>query len=526
MHTADVSARALQWMDVRLGGPARRRVIVALALVVALDAADKATLGAVAAELQKSLSVSNLQLGVLASVSLGVGGLTTIPLGILTDRVNRTRLLMYAIVLWTGALVLAGASDSFEMLLVSRVALGGMAATAGPAIASLAGDYFPAAERGRIYGFILSGEIIGAGFGFVVAGELTALLSWRWGFWSLVLPGAAVAVALLRWLPEPARGGASRLPAGAQEISDAADVAEKTDGVCEPSKGELTLAQRVAEEDGVAPNEELVLDGDPGRMKITSAIRYVLAVPTNRILIAASALGWFFFAGVRTFAIILLRGQYGLGQSVATGLLVMVGVGGLLGVLVGGRLSHSMIRRGRVDGRVLVAIVAYGLTPLLLAPALLSTVLWISMPLFFAGTLALGSANPPVDAGRLDVMHHRLWGRAESIRTVARTWAEASAPVLFGLISGLLGPGRGSPFLAQAARGQKGSAVEVQGLRYTFLIMLVPLVVGALLGLRARRTYPEDVATAAASEREAPDGSDGKGSQVASASEPRRRSPD
>jgi hypothetical protein len=50
-------------LDHAVGGPARRRVVVLLAL----DAADNATLGAVAAELEASIGITNLELGVLAS---------------------------------------------------------------------------------------------------------------------------------------------------------------------------------------------------------------------------------------------------------------------------------------------------------------------------------------------------------------------------------------------------------------------------------------------------------------------------
>jgi len=38
-----------------------------------------------------------------------------------------------------------------------------------PAVASPIGDLFAPAERGRIYAFILTGELVGAGFGIVMA---------------------------------------------------------------------------------------------------------------------------------------------------------------------------------------------------------------------------------------------------------------------------------------------------------------------------------------------------------------------
>lgn len=488
-------------VDSAVGGPARRQVVVLLGLVLGLDAADKATLGAVAAELQGSLGISNLQLGVLASVSLGVAGLATLPIGMLTDRIRRVPLLVGSIVLWSVALVAAGASPSFGWLLLSRVALGAVSATAGPAIASLVGDYFPPGDRGRIYGFVLTGEIIGAGFGFVVAGFLTAALSWRWGFWALVAPGLLLAWYLHRHLPEPGRGGGSCIPEGAEALSE--ETAQNVPSEDDPDRHGLTIAQEVAGEADVEPEEDMVLEEDPERMSLRGAVSYVLRLRTNRVLIIGSALGWFFFAGVRTFAIIFLRGHFGIGQTAATALLVVIGAGGLLGVLAGGRISDRLLEGGRLNARVVVAFVGYGLTPFLLAPGIASTALWLSIPLFFAGTATLGAANPPVDAGRLDVMHHRLWGRAEAVRTVARTWAEASAPVLFGWVSQLLGPtSTGSPFAAEgAARGGGGGAVQAtQGIEYAFLVMLVPLAAGALIGLRALRSYPRDVATAAASE--------------------------
>ena len=77
--------------------------------------------------------------------------------------------------------VASAGAQSFEMLLLTRIALGVATATAGPAMSSLVGDYFPSAERGRIYSFILSGELVGAGIGFVITGDIAAL-SWRAAF--------------------------------------------------------------------------------------------------------------------------------------------------------------------------------------------------------------------------------------------------------------------------------------------------------------------------------------------------------
>src|ERR1051325_9284776 len=203
--------KAIEWLHDRLGsavgGPARRRVVLLFAAVLALDSARKSTLGAVAAELKTAFHIGNAELGMLAAASAGVAALVTVPIGVLADRVTRVRLLAGSVVLWAVAMAWSGAAGSFPMLIASRLALGAVLATAGPVLASLVGDFFQPGERAPLYGYILSGELIGAGFGFLVSGNVAAVLSWRYSFWLLALAAVALAWALFRMLPEPERGG-------------------------------------------------------------------------------------------------------------------------------------------------------------------------------------------------------------------------------------------------------------------------------------------------------------------------------
>ena len=97
-----------------------------------------------------------------------------------------------------------------------------------------------------------------------------------------------------------------------------------------------------------------------------------------------------------------------------------------------------------------------------------------------AAAFMLAAQNPPLDAARLDVMPAWLWGRAEAVRTVLKSLAQAPAPVLFGAISDdVFGGGRA-------------------GLKWTFLVMLAPLAGSAAILWRARRSYPGNVAAAGA----------------------------
>lgn len=230
-------------------------------------------------------------------------------------------------------------------------------------------------------------------------------------------------------------------------------------------------------------------------MSLADAVRYVLRVRTNVVLIVASALGYVFFAGVQTFAVLLLRTRYGVGESLATLLLILVGVGALAGVLLAGRLADRRLGRGHINARVVVAGVCYIAAAIVFVPALASPVLIVSMPLFVIAGGFLAAPDPPLNAARLDIMHPRLWGRAEGVRTVLFMSAFAISPLIFGFVSDLLG----GPGSEAAEAGGRGAVPHSNALAYTFLIMLVPLAVGGISILWARRTYPRDVATAAAS---------------------------
>ena len=145
------------------GGPARLRVVLTLAAVLGLSGADTGTISSTTGNLERAFHVGNTRIGLLLSVVGLVGAAFTIPAGILADRTRRTRLLGGAIVVWAAATALSGTATSYLWLLLARVGLGAATAATGPTLASLTGDYFPASDRGRMYGLILGGDLVGSG---------------------------------------------------------------------------------------------------------------------------------------------------------------------------------------------------------------------------------------------------------------------------------------------------------------------------------------------------------------------------
>jgi sugar phosphate permease len=482
----------------RVGGPARARVVVLFAIILGLNGADLSTIGAVAPQLKASLHIHNTEIGLLSSVALLVGAVATLPLGLMVDRIKRIPILSLSIVLWSLASLFSAFASSYDSLLLSSALLGAVVATAGPTIASLTGDFFPAKERGRVWAYILSGEIAGNALGFIVGGTLSSAISWRAAFLVMALPGFWLAWVLFRTVPEPRRGGQSHLQPGAEEFVRRRTADAGGDYATDPDEDDL--ARAAVKRRGVQPVPERILSVDQRSMKIVPAVKYILSIPTNLMMIFSSSLGYFYFAGLSTFALLFVEGHYHVGIAGAELFLGVLVLGGLIGTLISGRLTDLMLRRGMIDCRVWVPATCYFAACVVLVPGLLSKHFSPAIWLDSLGAALLLGANAPLNAARLDTMPAALWGRAESTRTLIRSLAEALAPLLFGalgdLITGVLpsqAPIGTHPAFRQAASSAKG-------LEIAFLILLGTVLAAGVFLIRARATYPVDVATAAASD--------------------------
>jgi MFS family permease len=336
---------------------------------------------------------------------------------VLTDKVNRTRLLACSICLWAVATIASAGAPSFTftLLLLARIMLGIVTAAAGPAVASLTGDYFPPAKRGRVWGWILSGEVVGVGLGVVISGNVASALGRRAAVGWAALPALLLAWAMLR-LPEPRRSGGGKFYASVAAAGGAQQTPSPPAGSADAANSSadgLGLVDELAEQQHVRPYPELVLHSDPAWRSFWWAVRYVLRVRTNLVIIVASALAYFYLSGVNGFALLYAERHYRISQSAATLVMVAIGAGAVIGVLAGGRVSDRLLRRGRLNARVLVPMCALlGSVPFL-ALGFSSGSLLDAIPLLVTGVFFLGSANPPSDAARLDIIQPHLWGRSE-----------------------------------------------------------------------------------------------------------------
>src|SRR5262249_10745869 len=156
-------------------------------------------------------------------------------------------------------------------------------------------------------------------------------------------------------------------------------------------------------------------------------------------------------------------------------------------------------RRGFIEARVWIPALCYLGATVLLIPGVLGSHLTPALWFDGAGASLLSAANPPLDAARLDIMPALLCGRADSVPQFLRSLAQAAAPLVFGGLSQLIA----GIVPAQTPIGTHAGGVspsEARGLEISFLILLATLFAAGLFLARARFTYAEDIATAAASQ--------------------------
>ncbi len=246
------------------------------------------------------------------------------------------------------------------------------------------------------------------------------------------------------------------------------------------------------------PDPRLILEQDPRHLGLIAAVRYIMSIPTNVLMIISSSLGYFYFTGLTTFALLFVRGHYHIGQAKAELVLALLVIGALIGTLVSGRLTDVMMRHGYLGGRVWVPAICYLGAAVMLIPGFLGSNLTPALWFAVAGSALLAAANPPLNAARLDIMPAGLWGRAESVRTVVRSLAQALAPLVFGALADLIAgiAPEQSPIGTHPGVISPGAA---RGIQITFLLLLGALAAAGVFLLRARTTYPRDIATAAAS---------------------------
>ena len=153
-----------------------------------------------------------------------------VPIAGLADRYSRVRIALAGALAWSVFSFSTGLATGILFLGFVRSGSAIGASVVPPTHNPLLSDWFPPADRPRVFAFHRSANVIGASLGFVLAGQLGYHFGWRTPFLILAIPTLVVVLAALR-LRDPVRGAHERRAAGAE--AEAVDIEEPPPSITE-----------------------------------------------------------------------------------------------------------------------------------------------------------------------------------------------------------------------------------------------------------------------------------------------------
>jgi MFS family permease len=197
-------------------------VIVLFGLSNAVAFMDRGFLSLVVEPIRQSLALSDVQIGVLIGPAFILFySLVALPIGWLSDRMLRKRIILFGVVFWSACMSWTGGAQGFSQMLSARMGIGVGEATLNPAAISIISDLVPRNAVSKAVALFIAIGALGAGLGSILGGLLLgwlarghalsglpvigAMAAWRQAFILLGLPGLVLAVLMVLLVREPDR---------------------------------------------------------------------------------------------------------------------------------------------------------------------------------------------------------------------------------------------------------------------------------------------------------------------------------
>ena len=195
-------------------------VLAMLCFVYVLNFLDRQLLAILSKPIQDTMHFTDGQLGLIGGFYFAAFYcFISIPVGYLADKTSRSKVLALACAIWSGATMSCGFAVNYLQFAVARMTVGFGEAGGVPPSYAIISDYFPPNRRGTALGIYNVGPGIGAALGVAFGASIAAAFSWRYAFVVLGSVGLFAAVAVLRIVREPPRGGMDPVSAQAMPKS-------------------------------------------------------------------------------------------------------------------------------------------------------------------------------------------------------------------------------------------------------------------------------------------------------------------
>ena len=177
-----------------------------LTLLNVMNFVDRQLLASFANWIVPDLGLTNTQFGLLTGlIFIFFYSVAGVFMGVLADRVNRTRLIAAGLALWSALTALSGMAKGFVSLAIPRLFIGVGESIMTPTAMSLLADRFPASRLGFASGVYYMGVPIGVAASLFVVAYLEPLLGWRGCFYALGGVGLVLAAIMFFMRETPRR---------------------------------------------------------------------------------------------------------------------------------------------------------------------------------------------------------------------------------------------------------------------------------------------------------------------------------
>ncbi|MDB2594311.1 MFS transporter [Porticoccaceae bacterium] len=194
--------------------------LLLLTLLNVISYIDRQMIASFANWIVPELGLSNFEFGLVTGIAFlffyAIGGLF---MGVVADRVNRTRLIAFGLGLWSLLTIFSGAAKSLVTLVVPRMFIGVGESILTPAALSLLGDRFPVRWQGLVVGIYGMGVSIGLAASLFVVAYVEPWLGWRGCFYALGAIGLILGLLMLFLKETPRKVSASELAAAQKSFS-------------------------------------------------------------------------------------------------------------------------------------------------------------------------------------------------------------------------------------------------------------------------------------------------------------------
>ncbi|MGH9140675.1 MAG: MFS transporter [Vicinamibacterales bacterium] len=173
-------------------------ILALVAVGTMINYLDRTVLGIAAPFLTRDLGLTAAKMGLVFSAFSWSYALLQIPGGIFLDRFGTRVTYCIAVVCWSGCTALMGAVRSFNGLVLTRIGVGVFEAPCFPANSRILASWFPQQERARANAIYSFGQYVGLGFLSVPLFWVTQRFGWRGLF--LLVGGLGIAFGAAWWM--------------------------------------------------------------------------------------------------------------------------------------------------------------------------------------------------------------------------------------------------------------------------------------------------------------------------------------